>query len=236
MRVGATLLLHRGMCVQSYGWSYFRPLGRLEHALSMLDEYQVDEVALIRPLRGSDSYQQIGDDLEKVQSALSLTPTCFGGGIRSASDLEGLASLPIERLLFNTACVRMDRSLIEAASEGFGGQALIALLPVRKGSGDRLEVYCSASSSYVPLRSKMIDFIQKWANEIVLHDATNEGFSDGFDEELLRRSPFPHDQTILSGGIGPSTSQWARQHGIAAVHVDNRILHAEFSIPLYRHG
>jgi cyclase len=200
----------------------------------MLDRYQVDEVVLIRPVRNLDKERSIEDDLEKLQAAFSLTPMCVGGGIRSVADLDRMLSLPVERLILNSGYVLLNEMLIDAACERFGRQALVASLPVRMGHGNRIEVFASEKSSFISLNSEIVQFIEAYGNEVVLHDCVNEGSSDKFDYRLLERSPFDQARTILSGGIGPSVTQWAHKEGIAAVHVDNRILHSEFSVPRYR--
>lgn len=234
MRIGVNLLVYKGMCVQSYGWDYFRPLGRLSNALSILDRYQVDEIALIRPVRKLDDKQSIENDLEELQAAFSLTPMCAGGGIRCVADLDRMLSLPVERLMLNSGYTLLDSVLLDAACERFGRQALVASLPVRLGAGNSLEVFVSAKSSFIPLNSDIVQFIRSCANEVVLHDCAHEGSSDKFDDRLLERSPFDPRRTILSGGIGPLVTKWARKENVAAVHVENRVLHSEYSVPRYR--
>ena len=105
MRVGSTLLLKNKKCYQSYNWSYFRPLGSLQIAVDSLDEYECDEVAIIRPVRDCDSLDLFSRDLDVLRELNAMTPISFGGGIRSREHLELLEGLPVERFVFSSAFI-----------------------------------------------------------------------------------------------------------------------------------
>ena len=79
MRIGATVLLIAGQCYQSYSWSKMRPLGRLEHVVEMLEEYQCDEISIIRPVRDDDSLSSLEKDLNVLKNINTMTPLSFGG-------------------------------------------------------------------------------------------------------------------------------------------------------------
>ena len=102
IRIGALILFIDGKCYQSFGWNKFRPLGDLETAIKILDEYEVDEISIIRPIRDKKDLS-FKKDCEEISKINSNTPITFGGGIRKKSDLKILRQLPIERICLNTS-------------------------------------------------------------------------------------------------------------------------------------
>jgi phosphoribosylformimino-5-aminoimidazole carboxamide ribonucleotide (ProFAR) isomerase len=235
MRIGSTVLLCDQHCVQSYEWKMKRPLGRVQGVIDSLEEYQCDEIAIIRPVRDNDSFDNFRKDIQVVKKLSSMTPISFGGGVRTLEHLELLQGLPIERLIFSSAFLEKNEKLISAAKNLFGHQAIQCILPVAIKDG-AIWAYNSSKSHYIPLASIDSKFINELANEIILFDTTHEGMSNSFDWSLLKESPFDLKKIIISGGIGKEDIQKAKVKGIASVLVDNKILHQEYSISGYKNA
>jgi len=235
MRIGATVLLNNKKSVQSYGWQYFRPLGELQNVLNSLEEYECDEIAIIRPVRKEDSIVDFKSDLLILQSISIMTPISFGGGIRSSEHLKLLKSLPIERLIFSSAFLKKNNTLIDMAIGLFGRQAIQCALPLCRIKGS-VYIYNSAEAKYMPINEIDFQFIDLFANEIILIDTDNEGSSNCFDWSLLEALPFQKSRVIISGGIGIKCINQAEKNGVTSVLVDNKILHSEYSIAGYRHA
>ncbi len=235
MRIGSTILLKEQLCVQSYGWNTIRPLGTLQGVFDSLEEYQCDEVVIIRPVRKNDTLKSFQQDIQVIKTLKTMTPISFGGGLRSLEHLRLLKDLPIERLVFSSAFLEGNSELITFAKDLFGRQAIQCLLPVRYQKGE-VYVYHSSAENYVPLTSIDTQFIDELANEIVLFDTFHEGCQDQFDWSVLLDVPFAPDKLILSGGIGKKTQRIARQKNIASLLIDNKVLHQECSILGYRYA
>ncbi|MDA0120149.1 HisA/HisF-related TIM barrel protein [Vibrio sp. T11.5] len=235
MRVGSTVLLQAQRCVQSYHWSFLRPLGDLQSVLDSLEEYQCDEVAIIRPVRDQDTFAQFEADIQVLHRLKTMTPISFGGGIRSFKHLALLNDLPIERLVFSSAFLAKDHMLLDEAKNLFGHQAIQCLLPIRTLNGS-LEVFCSEKSTFVTINDIDFSFIQSYANEIILFDVASEGEHNQFDFELLSALPIENSKLIVSGGIGHESVRAASEKGLASVLIDNKVLHKEYSITSYKHA
>lgn len=226
MRVGSTIIMESGVCYQSYEWCVKRPLGSIGTVLKFLDEYEVDEICLIRPVRDSDSDQLFHDDLKAVRESVSNTPISFGGGLRNIERLDSLKNLPIERFHFSNAFLRGHMDVVDRCIEMFGRQAVVAVLPLSLWNND-LYVYDGIYSKFSPLRKDTIDLVMEHADEILVVDTQNEGVNDRFDFSLLARLQIPHEKLIISGGVGVKTIAQARARKIASCLVDNRVLHRE---------
>lgn len=235
MRVGSTLLLKNKKCYQSYSWSYFRPLGSLQIALDSLDEYECDEVAIIRPVRACDSLELFSEDIDLLREIKTMTPICFGGGIRSSQHLELLKGLPVERLVFSSAFIESNQTLIDDARQLLGKQAIQCLLPL-KIMEDNVYVYDSNKAKFIKLNSVNLTLINELANEVILYDTNNDGGHDSFDKLLIERLPIEKHKLVVTGGVGKSTIDWARQEGLASVLIDNKVLHKEYSIRAFKNG
>jgi len=235
MRVGSVVLLKEQLCVQSYGWNTIRPLGSLQGVLDSLEEYQCDEVAIIRPVRKNDTLNKFQQDIKVIKALKTMTPISFGGGVRSIEHLNLLKGLPIERIIFSSAFLEKKRELITLAKDLFGHQAIKCLLPICY-QNNKVHVYHSSLGNYVPLSNIDTKFIDELANEIVLFDTQHEGGKDQFDWLLLSGIPFPLEKIIISGGIGKKTKLSAQQQNIASVLIDNKVLHQEYSILDYKYA
>lgn len=235
MRVGSTILFSKGTCIQSYQWKKFRPLGSLQGVLDSLEEYQCDEASIIRPVRANDSFLNFSQDIKHISSLKTMTPLCFGGGIRSIKHLNLLSNLPIERIILSSAFLNKDYDLINAAKDLFGQQAIICFLPISH-KDENIFVYYPLKERYVPLGNLDVSFIDKFANEIILYDILHEGINNSFDWSILSKVPFKSKKLIISGGVGEKSLSTAKTKDIASVHIDNRVLHKEYSIKGYKNG
>lgn len=235
MRIGSTVLLFNQVCVQSYGWKDFRPLGSLQGVIDSLEEYQCDEVAVIRPVRLNDNLEQFRKDLLMLKSLKTMTPVSFGGGIRSVEHLKLLNDLPIERLIFSSAFLEKDTTLLTMARDLFGHQAIQCLLPIVSRS-EGMCIFHSSKSRYVLVEELDFFYISSFANEIIIFDIENEGKKDSFNWTLMDSFPFTRDKLIISGGIGMRCTNQAYKNQIASVLVDNKVLHREYSISGFKNA
>ena len=226
MRVGTTVLLKEGFCYQSYGWDILRPLGSLKHVLKFLDNYEVDEICIVRVNRDSDSFEKFKRDVDLVRGSISNSPLSFGGGIRSQKYLGLLDGLPIERIHFSSAFIKKQNQLISSAKDRFGSQAVVASLPIRINLG-KLEVFNSSENKFQTLTNSILEFIKSNADEILIIDCIHEGETERFDFEIIEHLDFPTDRIIISGGIGVSTINHASSKGYASCLIENRVLHKE---------
>lgn len=240
MRIGASLLLLNGVCYQSYRWEMLRPLGSLQNAVSHLEQYQIDEIAIIRPVRESDTNESLLKDITALQQLITTTPISFGGGVRDMGILEQLTSMPVERLILSSAFFNANQSLLKEAAALYGHQAIQAMIPFKKVNGQYVVYHCS-EAEFTPAEALIQpEFFQTYANEIVLYDVANEGVGNTFDFEALdvfsSLTGFRHEQLIIGGGVGADSIKSAYSNNLAAVSIENRVLHKEYSIEALRHA
>lgn len=235
MRTAALVLYLDGFCYQSYGWQMLRPLGEVQTVFSMLDDHQIDEIALIRPVREGDSLAAFERDVDRLASLQTQSPLSFGGGIRELACVNAFERLPMERVLLSSAFVGGDAELLQSLQQRLGRQALQALLPLRR-SDQALEVYHCAEGRFVPLSMLDRDLLEQFANEVVVYDCDHEGTPGGFDVSLSDALHLAPQRLILAGGLDQAGVKQAAAAGHAAVAIENRILQQEYHPRRYRHG
>ena len=100
MRLGSFIGLQNSKAVQSYGWNLIRPLGCIQNVLSSMDQYECDELAIIRITRGHPNKSLYASDLATLEMCKFNSPLSFGGGIRNRHDVNRIRALPVERIIF----------------------------------------------------------------------------------------------------------------------------------------
>lgn len=211
----------------------WRPLGSLQRAISSLDEYECDEIAIILPLRTNISAQLPTQDLEIIRDLDTTTPVSFGGGIRSVKDLEHIRNLPIERLMISSAMIEENWQLMEKLKETYGSQALQTVLPVRK-CGDIISVFHSARNRFVELNTLNMNLLSEYSNEIIIYDVDADGNLDSFNFDILKFIDIEKNKIVITGGVGAEVINKAKTYGITSCLIDNRTLHSEYSIAKYK--
>jgi imidazole glycerol phosphate synthase subunit HisF len=228
LRIGASIIMKNGVAVQSYGWNFLRPLGDLQFVLDSLDEYECDEITLLRYARSEDHAQAYNADIDVLANCNTLSPLSFGGGIRSLEDLERIHRLPVERLVFSSALLEGNYSLIEEASTLFGHQAIQCLIPISY-SDNEVKVFLPSQNRFIKVEEIDFERLDNLCNELIVYDTVADGFDGFFSFDALRAIKFPLPRTILMGGVGLDVIKRAKSEGVAAVSIDNRVLHKEYS-------
>ena len=233
MRIGSTLLIKDNKCVQSYKWKNIRPLGSIQIAIDLLEEYGVDEISIIRIIRSEDDFDIFLNNLKYISLIKSMTPLSFGGGIRTLKHLEYLKNLPIERLILSSEFINLNKTLLNKCINLFGSQAIQCILPF-KIKNDNVLLFDSKNNDFVKLEDQNLNFINKFSNEIILYDINNEGKNNSFDKKIIDKLKFDNSKIIISGGIGTETIKWAKQKKLASVLIDNKVLHQEYSVKYFK--
>ncbi|MFT5660480.1 MAG: imidazole glycerol phosphate synthase subunit HisF [Sulfurimonas sp.] len=234
MRIGSSIILLNGYCYQSYNWRYLRPLGKLQNAIDFLEAYECDEITIIRPIRDIDTIESFQKDIDEISKLKCMTPLSFGGGLRDIKHIDMLHNLPIERLVFSSAFIHTNIDIIHYATNLYGHQAIQCMLPFTL-KNNTVQIFSSSLNKFIPYDSINVEFIQEYANEIILLDIQNEGLSNKFTDRILKKIKIKNSKLIISGGVGKETIGLCEKQNIASILIDNKVLHEEYSIKGYRH-
>jgi len=226
-RIGATVLLDcNRRALQSYSFQTKRILGCIKNVLSFLNDYEIDEIHLIIPLKGrSVDTSKILIGLKDVSIS---TPLSVGGGINTENLIEITKDPYFERLIFNSA-IFDDNEVIKQATLKMGHQAIMASIPFILQE-NKIKIYHSKMNKFIDVSDKFWKKLNLMCNEIILLDADAEGGKEGFNFKVFQFVNFPIERVLISGGLTKLDIHKAKVMKLAGISLDNVTLHSEFSI------
>jgi imidazole glycerol-phosphate synthase subunit HisF len=126
-------------------------------------------------------------DLRLIQKLASecRMPLCYGGGIRTATEVDSIIGLGVEKVAVGAALVQVPKLLSEAAQRA-GRQSLVAVLDVRQRDG-RYEVFIENGRTATGLEPA--EFARRCADEgageLVINAIDRDGTMRGYDLGLV---------------------------------------------------
>jgi cyclase len=156
------------------------------------------------------SHEDRGTILDVVAGTAEqcFMPVTVGGGVRSVEDVRALMLAGADKVAINTAAIR-DRSIVAAAAEKFGAQAIVVAMDAKKASRDgetpRWELFTHGGRN--PTGIDAVEFAcavaDLGAGEILLTSMDRDGTRDGFDLALTRAvADAVSIPVVASGGVG----------------------------------
>jgi cyclase len=204
-RIIPCLLLIDGGIFKTQQFSNPKYIGEPLNAVRIFNEKEVDEILII-DISASRVGNNINWPLIKRLAAESRMPMCYGGGIKSVSDVEEIIRFGIEKVAIGAAAV-MDPDIVEKASVRVGTQSIIVVIDfLYDRDSDRYEVLIKNGNIKTGLNP--VDFAIQMeklgAGEILLNSVDRDGMMVGYDVKLIRdvRSRINIPITALGGAGG----------------------------------
>jgi cyclase len=184
-RVIPTMLVRGRTLVKGQKFDSWRSIGHALqsariHAARGVDELCILDISATAEGRGPDL------DLVRELSDGCFIPITVGGGVRTLEDINQLLRAGADKV-----CIRSGRSVIPAASQHFGRQAIVYSLDVGPCADHKAVVNAARN------------FEELGAGEILLQSEERDGMMQGYDLELIRQvSAAVNIPVIASGGCG----------------------------------
>ncbi len=234
-RIIGVVTIKQGWVVQSFGYTRYLPVGKIECILENLDRWGIDEI-LLQVIDRSDG--QLGPDfrlLEKISELGLSTPVTYAGGIRNEKDATAVIKTGADRISIDSLLID-NVNEIKNISYRLGAQAIVASMPM--AVFDRgAEWFDYRSSRVVGLSSNVKYLFESDAvSEILLIDKENEGSSAGFNVNLLGYFKDISTPIIAFGGINDSEQMLSllKMDCISAVAIGNSLNYKEHSLQNYK--
>ncbi len=187
-RIIPCLLVQGGGLVKTVRFSSPKYLGDPINAVRIFNEKEVDELVVLdidatKENREPD-YKLIADLATECRM-----PLCYGGGVRSAEQVQRIIGLGVEKVALSNAAV-ITPDLISNAASKVGRQSIVVVLDVKKvGLLRRYEVFThngTRASGLDPaaFARQMEDL---GAGEIVVNSIDRDGSMEGYDLELISK-------------------------------------------------
>ena len=234
-RLIGVLLVKEGKAIQSFGYSGYLPLGKVEILAENLERWGVDEILIICI---DKSKKFIGPDLKLMEniSAIGLsTPVIYGGGIRHSEDAVRVINSGADRVLIDTMLWDSPRT-IELLSRELGNQAVIANFPLIIRNNILYWKNYRTNEERIFNKSILDNLNLNWLSEIMVTDYINEGKLNSFNEEIIKLIPDFQIPKIVFGGISECTqiNRLLSINNIVAVGIGNSLNYKEHAVQLIK--
>jgi cyclase len=205
VRVIPCLDVDAGRVVKGVNFLNLRDAGDPVELGAVYDAAGADELVFLDVTASSAGRQTMLDVVRRTAETVFI-PLTVGGGVRAASDVDGLLRAGADKVGVNTAAIARPELITEIA-ERFGRQVLTLSLDVRRGpdvpSGFEVTTHGGRRGTGMDAVEWARYGCEKGAGEILLNSMDRDGTKDGFDLELIRAvRAVVEVPVIASGGAG----------------------------------
>ena len=201
-RIIPCLLVKNGGLVKTVQFDNPKYVGDPLNAVRIFNEKEVDELIV---LDIDASAQQREPDYAMIRNlaAECRMPLCYGGGVKTADQVERIISLGVEKVAISSAAVQTPSLITEAASR-LGSQSIVVVMDVKKsGLLRRYELFTHNGTKKTGIHP--VELAKKLQNlgagEVVLNSIDQDGVMKGYDLTLARevREATSLPMTVLGG-------------------------------------
>lgn len=186
-RVIPCLLLKNEGLVKTVKFKDPKYLGDPINIVRIFNDKEVDELIFLDITATVENRSPNFEMLGKITSECFM-PLGYGGGIRTLEDVKKLLAIGVEKIVLNTSAVE-NPSLIRAAANYAGSQAVVISIDVKKTMFGKYEVYTRGgkkSTGFDPVKFS-VEMEKQGAGELFLNSIDRDGTMQGYDLELVRR-------------------------------------------------
>lgn len=196
-----------------------RYVGDPINAVRIFNEKEVDELVVLdidATVLGREPDYTLIENLARE----CRMPLCYGGGVSSASQIERIISLGVEKVAVSSAA--MDRpELIREAAGRVGSQSIVVVLDVKKAGlfGGKYEIFTrngTTATGFSPIEfSARVQSLG--AGEILVNSIDRDGTLEGYDLALVDkvRDAVSLPLSILGGaGSNSDLGKLIETHGL----------------------
>lgn len=202
-RVIPFLLVSKGQLIKTVQFKSPRYLGDPINTVRILNEKEVDELAIIDIGASSEGR---GPNLDLLKSVTSecFMPVAYGGGIRDLVDAQRVLRVGIEKLVVRS--LALDNLSRVAEISKYAGESSVAVsIDIKQSRFGGWCLYCPGSKSHGhpdwPLYLEKV--IQAGAGEIVLNAVHRDGTMVGMDTKMIAMAAQITTVPLVAvGGVG----------------------------------
>lgn len=183
-----------------------RYVGDAVNVINLFNRFEVDEIVLL-DIRATVEGRPPDVDLVERLAGECWVPLSYGGGIRSVEQVAQVLRVGVEKVILGTV-VHDDPSVVTAAAERFGRQAVVVSVDARQRSPHHYGAF--VASGRRPTGVDAVQYAQQaarlGAGEILLNAVDRDGTMSGFDLELIGTVAGSVDVPVIAcGGAGKRT-------------------------------
>lgn len=201
-RITPCLLIKNGGLVKTINFSNPTYVGDPINAVKIFNEKEVDEIMVV-DIDASVHQKEPNYGLIKNLAAECRMPLCYGGGIKTVKQVEGIISLGVEKVAISSAAIG-NPDLIAKAAAVVGSQSIVVVMDVKRvDSPVPYELFIHNGRKATGLGP--VEFAKAaedlGAGEVVINSIDRDGLMTGYDLQLARevREATTLPITVLGG-------------------------------------
>ncbi|MBN1664245.1 MAG: imidazole glycerol phosphate synthase subunit HisF [Deltaproteobacteria bacterium] len=201
-RIIPCLLVKNGGLVKTINFANPKYVGDPINAVRIFNEKEVDELTVLN-IDASVQNKEPDYGMIKNLAAECRMPLCYGGGVKTVSQIEKIISLGVEKVAMSSAAVN-NPDIIAKAAAVVGSQSIVVVMDVKKvTSGRKYEVWTHNATRSAGLSP--VDFAKQaedlGAGEVVVNSIDRDGVMKGYDMDLIHdvRDVVGLPMTVLGG-------------------------------------
>ncbi len=203
-RVIPCLDVDAGRVVKGTNFVDIRDAGDPVELAVRYDAEGADELVFLDITATSDRRDTVVELARRVADDVFI-PFTIGGGIRSASDAQGVLDAGADKVSINSAAV-VRPELVGELADVFGAQCVVLAIDCKRRPGDGgWEVFVAGgrNATGIDVVRWAREAVDRGAGEILLTSMDSDGTTDGYDLALTRAvSDAVGVPVIASGGAG----------------------------------
>jgi cyclase len=201
-RIIPCLLIKNGGLVKTVQFGSPKYVGDPLNAVRIFNEKTVDELMVV-DIDATAHDREPDYDVIKNLAAECRMPLCYGGGVKTADQIQRIISLGVEKVAVSSAAINNPELLTEAA-EKVGSQSVVVVMDVKKKKfRSKYEVYTHNGSKATGICP--VEFTKKitalGCGEVVVNSIDRDGVMKGYDIDLISqvRDATSLPLTVLGG-------------------------------------
>ena len=186
-RIIPSLLIHNKGLYKTINFSNPKYIGDPINTVKIFNEKEVDELILF-DIDATVKGEKPDFKLIAQLAAECRMPICYGGGVKTLSEIEEIISLGVEKVSLSSSALK-NPQLIKEASKRVGSQSIVVTLDVLKTGLIKKDYRIYIKNGKIRIDTKLVDFCkeveQLGAGEIIINSINNDGVMKGYDFELV---------------------------------------------------
>ena len=202
-RVIPCLDVDAGRVVKGTNFVDIRDAGDPVELAARYDAEGADELVFLDITATSDKRDTVVELARRVADDVFI-PFTIGGGIRSASDAQGVLDAGADKVSINSAAVARPQ-LVDELAGVFGAQCVVLAIDCKRRHDSGWEVYVAGgrTATGIDVVTWAREAVERGAGEILLTSMDADGTTDGYDLALTSAvSEAVRVPVIASGGAG----------------------------------
>ena len=225
------MVLKGDLVVQSFGFSSYLPIGKIDAVIEFFVNWDVDEI-IILDIDATRTGSTIRLDLIERVSRKCFVPLTIGGGIRDSDFVTKLLKVGADKICVNAVAIE-DPQFISRVADKYGRQFVTVSIDARKtASGYQTFIRNGSVPTGLTPLEHALQAEKNGAGEIFLNSIDRDGFRQGYDIELLKSVSQGVDLPVVAcGGVGKAgdLAEAITAGGCQAASAANIFNHTELS-------